>query len=39
MNAHSFIRRLGAVLLGAMLLLGGLIKLMDPLGSQLVIVH
>ena len=36
MNAHSFIRRLGAVLLGAVLLLGGLIKLMDPLGSQLV---
>ena len=36
MNAHSFIRRLGAVLLGIVLLLGGLIKLMDPLGSQLV---
>ena len=36
MNAHSFLRRLGAVLLGAVLLLGGLIKLMDPLGSQLV---
>lgn len=36
MNAHSFLRRLGAVLLGAVLLLGALVKLMDPLGSQLV---
>lgn len=36
MNAHSFFRRLGAVLLGVVLLLGGLVKLMDPLGSQLV---
>ena len=36
MNTHSFLRRLGAVLLGAVLLFGGLVKLMDPLGSQLV---
>ena len=36
MDAHSFFRRLGAVLLGAVLLFGGLVKLMDPLGSQLV---
>ena len=36
MNAHSFFRRMGAVLLGAVLLFGGLVKLMDPLGSQLV---
>ena len=36
MDAHSFFRRMGAVLLGAVLLFGGLVKLMDPLGSQLV---
>ena len=36
MKAHSFLRRRGAVLLGFVLLLGGLFKLMVPLGSQLV---
>ncbi len=37
MNASSFFRRLAAVFFGLVLLAGGLLKLMDPIGSQLVI--
>lgn len=37
MNASDFFRRLAAVIFGLTLLLGGLLKLMDPIGSQLVI--
>ncbi|MBP5571816.1 MAG: hypothetical protein J6X39_04035 [Bacteroidales bacterium] len=37
MKFSSFLRRLAAVLFGLVLLLGGLLKLMDPIGSQLVV--
>ena len=37
MNASEFFHRLAAVILGLVLLAGGLLKLMDPVGSQLVI--
>jgi len=37
MNASEFFRRLAAVIFGLTLLLGGLLKLMDPIGAQLVI--
>ncbi len=37
MKLSSFLRRLAAVLFGLVLLLGGLLKLMDPIGSQLVV--
>lgn len=37
MNASEFFRRLAAVFFGLTLLLGGLLKLMDPIGAQLVV--
>ena len=37
MNASEFFRRLAAILFGLVLLAGGLLKLMDPIGSSLVI--
>lgn len=37
MNASEFFRRLAAVIFGLTLLLGGLLKLMDPIGAQLVV--
>ena len=37
MNASEFFRRLAAILFGIVLFLGGILKLMDPVGSQLVI--
>ena len=37
MNASEFFRRLAAVVFGLVLLLGGLLKLMDPVGAQLVV--
>lgn len=36
MNVSEFFRRLAAVIFGIVLLAGGLLKLMDPIGSQLV---
>lgn len=36
MSAYDFFRRLAAILIGLALLLGGLLKLMDPIGAQLV---
>ena len=37
MSASEFFRRLAAILFGIVLFLGGILKLMDPVGSQLVI--
>lgn len=37
MNASDFFRRLAAVIFGFVLLAGGLLKLMDPIGAQLVV--
>ena len=37
MNASEFFHRLAAVVFGLVLLLGGLLKLMDPVGAQLVV--
>ena len=37
MNASEFFRRLAAIIFGIVLLLGGLLKLMDPIGAQLVV--
>ena len=37
MNASEFFRRLAAVIFGLVLLLGGFLKLMDPIGAQLVV--
>ena len=37
MNASEFFRRLAAIIFGLVMLAGGLLKLMDPIGSQLVI--
>ena len=37
MNASEFFRRVAAVVFGLVLLLGGLLKLMDPVGAQLVV--
>lgn len=37
MNASEYLRRLAAVIFGFVLLMGGLLKITDPVGSQLVI--
>ena len=37
MKGHGFLKRLCAFILGAVFLVGGLFKLMDPVGSALLI--